>query len=207
MKAILTDDQVLVYSSMEENNISIATLHKGEEMELGKVTRKKTKTWVEISLAGGQKGFIPGETKIFTVRKAQLVSNSVDMMDAPASTANLVKTYTKGSIFTVTLFEKTDEGNWFKVRDEAGQEGFIPSTSTKLKVVQEPTRSGAIRNLITGLIFTVIGVVLTFMNSAPDQANSMIYISYAVIFFGLLQMGQGGVEYYKFTHKKDDSRA
>lgn len=207
MKAILTDESVPVYSSMEENNISIATLHKGDAMELGKVTKKKKKTWVEIALPGDQKGYIAGDTKIFTVRKAQLASNSVDVMDALSRAANLVKIYTKGSIFTVTSIEKTDDGNWFKVQDESGLVGYIPTSTAKLKVVPEFTRSGATRNIITGLIFAVIGVVLTLMNTNAQQGGSMIYISYAVIFFGLLQIGQGAVEYYKATRSKDKPKA
>ena len=50
MKAILTDEQALVYNSFEDQTISIATIHKGEVMDLGKVIRKKKKVWVEIAL-------------------------------------------------------------------------------------------------------------------------------------------------------------
>lgn len=203
MKTVLTDEQVLVYSSTEENNISIATLHKGDAMELGKVTKKNKKTWVEITLPGNQKGYIPGDTKIFTIRKAQLASKSVDMMDAPSRTANLVKTYTKGATFDVVFIETTDNENWFKLVDQTGQSGYILTTGSKLRVVQESTKSSALRNIITGLIFTVIGVVMTFLNSNDPTGTSLVYVSYAVIFFGLLQIGQGAVEYYKVIHSKD----
>jgi len=206
MKAILTDEETLVYGTMEENNISIATLHKGDEVELGKVTRKKKATWVEIALPGDQKGYIAGETKIFTIKRAQLASKTVDMVNAPSADARVVKTYSKGAIFTVKAVEKVEEVSWFKVVDDDGSTGYIQAGATKLKVVTEPTRSGAIRNIITGLIFAIVGVVLTFLNSNPESGISMVYVSYAVIFFGLLQMGQGGLEYYKVTRAKAKSK-
>jgi len=71
--------------------------------------------------------------------------------------------------------------------------------------VPELTRSGAIRNLVTGGIFAAIGIVLTLMNSDPTQQNGMSYISIAVIFFGLLQMGQGVFELYKLNKQKASS--
>ncbi len=202
MKAVLTDDDVLVYSSMEENNISIATLHKGDVVDLGKVTRKKDKTWVEITLPGEQKGYIGGETKIFSIKKAQVMGNSIDVHETPDEASPVVKTITKGTVVTVSGVENLESGNWFKLEDEAGLIGYIPTQASKLRVVPELSRSSAIRNMATGAIFTAIGVVLTLMNSNTAQQNSMIYISYAVIFFGLLQLGQGAVELYKVTRSK-----
>ena len=206
MKAILTDEQTLVYGSMEDQSISITTIHKGEEMNLGKVNRKKGKVWVEITLPGNQKGYITGETKIFTIRKAQLAANSVDMVDAPSKTANVIKTLTRGTQVTVAMVEKTEEGTWFKVRDESNVEGYVP-TSTKFRVMPEYTRSSAMRNILTGLVFVVIGVALTMMNSSATQGSSMIYVSYAVVFFGLLQLGQGVIEYIRVTRAKDKPKA
>lgn len=207
MKAVITDEEVRVFSSMEENNLSIATLHKGDVVELGKVTRKKDKTWVEANLPGDQKGYIAGETKIFTIKKAQLISNSVDLHEAPDETSPVLKTYTKGAILTVSGVETLEAGNWFKIEEEPDIVGYIPTKPSKLRVVVEPSRSSAIRNFITGVVFAGIGLVLTLMNSNASQQNSMIYVSYAVIFFGLLQMGQGVFEYVKVMRKKEKANS
>lgn len=205
MKTILTDEATLVYSSTEDQSISIATIHKGETMELGKVIRKKGKVWVEITLPGGQKGYIGGETKIFTIRKAQVPTNSAELVETPEKTANVIKTLTRGTILTISGVEKSDAGTWFKATDETGVSGYITS-DIKLKVVPEYTRSGAMRNIITGLVFIVIGVALTVMNSQPGQGNGMIYISYAVVFFGLLQGGQGAFELFKMRKAAEKSQ-
>lgn len=202
MKAILIDDEVHVYGSMEDDSISIATLRKGEMMELGKVSQRKRKTWVEITLSGEQKGYIAGDTKIFAVRRASVASASADMKDAPGPDAKLLKTLVKGSILTVSGVEKNDDGTWYKVTDDAGVEGFIPSSS-KLRVVPESTRSGATRNMVTGLIFVVIGILLTTSDFGSSSGNTMVMVSYAVIFFGLLQLGQGVFEYFRV--RKDEA--
>jgi uncharacterized protein YgiM (DUF1202 family) len=167
------------------------------------VTRKKDKTWVEVTMAGEQKGYITGDTKIFAFKKAQLMSNSVDVHETADENSPVIKTLTKGTIVTVSGVENLETGNWFKIQDDAEMVGYIPTQGSKLRVVPELSRSSAIRNMATGAIFTVIGIVLTLMNSSSANQNTMIYISYAVIFFGLLQLGQGAVEMYKVTRAKN----
>mgnify|MGYP000890849881 CR=1 FL=1 len=202
MKAILMDEETPVYASIEDNTISIATIHKGEEIELGKVIQKKRKSWVEVNLGGERMGYITGDTKIFAIRKATVMNPSVDVKEAAADDAPVIKTLTKGSVLTVCGVEKPEGGtDWFKVRDEAEVEGFVP-TSTKLRVVPELSQSNAIRNLVTGLIFAAIGVFFAVSNNSSSSGSSMIWISYAVIFFGLLQFGQGAYEYMQIVKKK-----
>jgi uncharacterized protein YgiM (DUF1202 family) len=186
---------------MEDQSISIATIHKGEEMELGKVSQKRRKTWVEITLPGDQKGYISGDTKIFAIRKASVAGNPIDMKETPSADAPTIKTLVKGAVITVTKVEKTETESWYKVHDEENIEGFIPSSS-KLRVVPELTRSGAVRNMVTGLIFVLIGIFLTISNYKNTAGQTMLMISYAVIFFGLLQLGQGVVEYVKVNRAK-----
>jgi hypothetical protein len=205
MKAIMTDETALVYGSIEDQSISIATIHQGEEMDLGKVIRKKGKAWVEITLPGDQKGYIVGETKIFAVRKGQISTKTADLIESPDKSAAVIKTLQHGAILTISGVEKTEEGSWFKAEDETGVTGYI-STSAKLKVVPEYTRSGAIRNMLTGLVFIIVGIGLGIMNSQPSAANGMIYIAYAIVFFGLLQGGQGAVEYFKFKKSAETEK-
>jgi len=197
MKAILTEESAPVYSSAEDQAISIATIHKDEVMELGKVIRKRGgKVWVEITLPNDVKGYIVGGTKIFAVRNALIPRNPADLVEAPQKDARVVKTLVRNKIVTVYGVEKNDEGSWFKVTDEDGTQGYI-STDAKLRVAPELSRSGARRNLITGLVFIFIGIVLSFMNGQSSQAGGIVYLAYAVVFFGLLQGGQGAVELYR----------
>jgi uncharacterized protein YgiM (DUF1202 family) len=202
MKAIMMDEEIPVYSSIDDTSISIRTLHKGEEVELGKVTQKKRKTWVEVNLPGDQKGYISGDTKIFAIRKATVMNAAVDVKESANDDARVIKTLVKGSTVTVTGVEKPEGGtDWFKVHDEANIEGYVP-TSTKLRVVPELSQSNAVRNLVTGTIFAAIGVFFTLSNNSTGTTNNMVWISYAVIFFGLLQFVQGGYEYIQIIRAR-----
>jgi hypothetical protein len=205
MKAMLTDETTLVYNTIEEQAISIATIHKGEVMNLGKVIRKKGKVWVEITLPGEQKGYIGGDTKIFAIRKAQVSSNTVDLLETPSKTATVVKTEKRGTVMELNGVEKNEEGSWFKVVDDAGMVGFI-SSDTKLRQVPEMTRSSAIRNMLYGFLFIVLGVVFTVMNQKAQASGGMVYVSIAVIFFGLLQGGQGVIEFLKVRKNSDSAK-
>lgn len=206
MKAILMDDQVQVYDSMEEQTISIATLHKGDEMELGKVSQKKKKTWVEVKFPDGRSGYIAGDSKIFAVRKITVSEPSIDLKQTPEESGKVLKTYVKGTPLTVYGVEKPEDGStWFKVRDEAKIEGFVPASS-KMRVIPESTKSSATRNIVTGFIFAAVGVFLTISNYQSETSQNMIWISYAVIFFGLLQLGQGVAEYLRATRGEEKKK-
>ena len=201
MKAVITDETVQVYGSTEDQSISIATLHKAQVVELGKVIRKKQKVFVEVKLSEDQTGYIDGETKIFAIKKGQVSSTSVDLLDAPAANANVVKVEMRGALLELNGVEKNDDGTWFSVVDESGVTGFITGNA-KLRAVPEASRSSAIRNIVYGAVFIVLGVIFTVLNQKSQANNSMEYITIAVIFFGLLQGGQGVVELTKVKKKE-----
>ena len=147
MKAVLTEEKATVYGSTDEHSISIATIHKGELLELGKVVRKggklfekkplrgglwypklnlfyTEKVWVEITLPGDQKGYIEGNTSIFAVKKAALYSKTADLLETANKNGFVIKTLKDGAILTVIGIDKTEEGSWFKVTDENGVTGY-----------------------------------------------------------------------------------
>lgn len=229
MKAVLTDDQAPVYGSTEDQSITIAMIHRGEVMELGKVIRKgekffekklisgnlwipklnlssSDKVWVEIFLPGGQIGYIPGSTTIFAIRKAALYSKTAEFRETPSKDGKIIKTLKNKALLTVMAIEKTDEGPWFKVTDENGVTGYLASTA-KLREIPEYNKASAKKNIITGLIFLVIGAGLTFLYSRNQSgATIMLYIGYAVIFFGILQGGQGVMELIKSNKDKNSPK-
>jgi hypothetical protein len=197
MKAILIDESVKVFNEISEQQLSLATLQKGEEFELGKVLKKKKEVWVEVILPSGQTGYISGNTKIFAIRKVQLLNNSVDMVDAPADDAKIVKSYAKNAIFTAIGVEKDDKKNWVRVKDDAGDIGFIRGDA-KIKVYQEPTKSGGKKLMITGGLFTGLGIAMYVYSVLSSQAgNNTSIFTVAIIALGCVQLFQGIMEYRK----------
>jgi hypothetical protein len=201
MRAVITDEETLVYGSMEDQTISIATLHKGDALELGKVIKKGKVVWVEATLPGDVKGYISGETKIFAIKKGQVSNKSLDLLDTPSKSATVMKTFVKGTILEFNGVEKNEEGTWFSVTDDSGVKGYV-TADAKLRQVQEPSKSGAMRDIVYGLVFVILGLIFTIMNQKSTPNSGMVYISMAVIFFGLLQGGQGVLQYVRW--KKTD---
>jgi uncharacterized protein YgiM (DUF1202 family) len=206
MKAVLTEESTPVYASLDDQTISITTIHKGEIVDLGKVTKKKNKeVWVAATLENGTKGYIHGDAKIYRVQKGQLTDKSIDMVDAPSKDAVVLKTLVKGAIITITAVEKNDDGSWYHGTDETGATGYIPS-SAGLRVAPEFTSGGARKDMITGLVFIVVGAVLAFLDTRNNQSSGMVFLSYAVIFFGILQGGQGLYEYLIVRKKEKEKQ-
>lgn len=202
MKAILTEESTAVYDVAEDGAAQIATIHKDEEMELGKILRKKGgKVWVEVTLPNDVKGYILGGTKIFAVRDALIPRSRTELHAGPSKSSRVLKTLERNKTVTVTGIEKNDEGSWFKSTDEDGAFGYI-STEVKLRVAPELSRRSAMRNLVIGVLFLVIGIGLTVMDSRPGQSNNLIYLAYIVIFLGLVQAAQGAFELAKLKKKE-----
>ena len=83
MKARILDEQVKVYSSMDANSVTLASLMKDTEIEFAPAIRRTGKLWVPITLSTGQQAFIPGETRIAVIRVGAVKQNSVDMLAEP----------------------------------------------------------------------------------------------------------------------------
>jgi hypothetical protein len=195
MKAILTDETTRIFSEPKEESISIASVRKGEEMELGKVIRKKKEAWVEITLPSGAVGYIAGGTKIFVIKKVQLLNNTADVYESPSEASKVVKTYVKKDIFDAVGVEKVDNLDWVKVRDESGQIGYVRQ-NVKIKIYQVPSKSSGKKLMITGGIFAGLGIVI-FVSSL-FQANPLgdsSFLTVGLVLLGGYQVFQGLMQY------------
>jgi uncharacterized protein YgiM (DUF1202 family) len=200
MRAIMTEDSVRVYSEAKEGAISIFSLRKGDEVETGKVTRKKKESWVEVTLDSGQKGFISGQTRIFVVRKIELMTET-QMFDAASESAKLVKALPKGTVVSAVGVEKEGSNTWYLVREENGELGYVNGRS-KYKVYQEATLGGGKKLIITGGVFAVMGLVFLFVSISQQSTSSSLFLIIGLIGLGLVQVVQGVLQYRKAKNKQ-----
>jgi len=195
MRAILTDESTPVYATIEEQSVSIATLHRDDEFELGKVLRRKRTVWVSVTLDSGVQGYISGDAHIFALKKVLLLDSEAQMLNGPSKDAELVKTLHKGDAFLTLKVEKTDEGGWVRVRDQSDTEGYIAG-NTKIRILQQVKRSDATRTLVLGGLMTVIGVGFgAFSYLSKQQDTIAYYLAIGFIVFGVLQLAQGFIQY------------
>ncbi len=197
MRGILVDENVRVYAEPDNQNLSITMLKKGDEFDLGKVVRKKREVWVQVTLPSGQTGFITGETRIFEIKRVQFLTNQVVMRDSASDDGNLVKNFEKNAVVTAIGVENTDNKGWVKVKDDDGNVGFIRGDA-RIKVYQEVSVAASKKMMLTGGIFTLLGLAfLIVILVRPQTSDNTSVLLVAVLAFGVLQLGQGYLQYRK----------
>jgi hypothetical protein len=194
MKARILDPQVKVYSSTDANAVSIATLVEGSEIDFGGAKRKAGKLWVPITLSTGQQAFIPGDTRIFIIREGSLMQNNVELHAEPSSGSLIKSQLARNAKVYILQVVKGDGHDWVRVRDINGTDGYI-SGDTRIRVLQQKTKSSGRRNMITGVMWLIAGLVIIFSNSAPAAGSSFGLLGYGAILFGGVMLISGIFQY------------
>jgi hypothetical protein len=194
MKARIIDPQVKVYSSMDGNALSIATLQQGSEIEFQKTKRKGGKMWVPITLATGQQAFIPAETHIFVIRDGALMQNNVDLHSEPSAGSPIKQQLMRNARLSILEVVKGAEQDWVRVRDTSGNEGFIAG-DTRVRLTQQKSKANGRRNMITGGMWLVAGLIFLFSDSSATSNSGLNLIGFAALAFGLAIFISGLVQF------------
>jgi hypothetical protein len=193
MKARILDEQVKVYSSLDENAVSIATLTKGNEIEFGPAKKKAGKVWVPITLSTGQQAFIPGEARIYVLRQGTIKENSVDLLTEPADGALVKRQLTRNTNIEILQVVDKQEKKWVLVRDASGNEGYI-SGNTRIRVTQQKTKAMGRKNMLSGGMWLIAGVIILFSNNTGTSTNSFSLLGYGALVFGAAMFIMGLVQ-------------
>jgi hypothetical protein len=195
MKARILDEQVKVYSSMDANAVSIATLSEGSEIEFGATKRKGGKLWVPITLSTGQQAFIPGEARISVIRQGALLQNNVDLVAEPSEGALIKQQLARNTKLDILQVMKGDGKDWVKVRVENGNEGYIAG-NTRIRVIQQKTKAMGRKNILSGAMWLIAGLVIIFSNSSATSGSSFTILGYGAILFGGFMLISGLVQFF-----------
>lgn len=183
MKARILDPQVKVYSSLDANAVSIATLGEGNEVDVGTPKRKAGKLWLPITLSTGQQAYISGDTHLFPIRMASLMQNNVDMHTEPSANSAVKRQLVRNTRVYVMEVVKRDDQDWVKVRDMTGTEGYIAG-NTGLRVVQERTKAMGRRNIFSGLMWLIAGLIVVFSSGSPAVSGGFALFAIIALGFG-----------------------
>ncbi len=206
MRGILVEEEIKVFAEPSDQTLSITSLKKGDEFELGKVSRKKKEVWVEVTLDSGQKGFITGETKIFVIKKVQFFADGIEAHETPAQESPVIKTYPKKTVVTAVGYESDEGKGWVKIVDAEGLTGFVRGES-KIRVYQEPSKENGKKQMFSGGIFAVLAAVFYFFSLGNAQSTSNMSILIVAVFaFGLMQLVQGILEFNKAKKKENEGK-
>jgi hypothetical protein len=195
MKARILDPQVKVYSSIEENAVSFATLVEGSEIEFGADKKKAGKVWVPITLSTGQKAYIPGGTHIFVIREGSLMQNDVDVHAEPSAESEIKQKMGFNAKFSILQRINQNGQIWMRIRDMNGSEGFIFG-DTRIRVTQQKTKAAGMKNVVSGAMWLVVGLLLNFSGIVSTSGGSFAIIGYGAILFGTVTLISGLVQYF-----------
>jgi uncharacterized protein YgiM (DUF1202 family) len=206
MKGILVEEEIKVFAEPSDQTLSITSIRKGEEFELGKVTKKKKEVWVEVTLSSGQTGFISGETKIFVIKKVQFFGDGIEAHESPSKDSPVIKTYPKKTVVTAVGYESDDAKGWVKILDADGLTGYVRGES-KIRVFQEPTKENGKKQMYTGGMFAILAAAFYIFSISKAQSTSNMSILIVAVFaFGLMQLVQGILEYNKAKKKENETK-
>jgi hypothetical protein len=204
MRATLTDETARVVQEPTSESISLTSLRKGEEFEIGKVIRKKKEVWVTVTTSSGVKGYISGDTHIFAIQKVEAIGNDLDVYAEPGGTSEVVTIIPKRTLFTVRGVEKVDDEDWYFLETDEGVKGYFKA-GVKLRAKPEVTRDSARKMMVTGGLFAAAGVVLYFVNAANQTtAGQTDFLTLGLILLGLFQVFQGYMQYRQATKKENN---
>jgi hypothetical protein len=194
MKARILDEQVKVYSSMDANAVSIATLPKGTEIELGPAKRRTGKLWVPIVMSTGQQAFIPGEARINIIRQGALLQNNVKLLTEPKDDANVKLLLSRNTNLEILQVVDQEGYKWVKVRDSNNNEGFI-NGNTRIRLVQQKTKAMGRKNMVSGGMWLLAGLILTFSNNTATSGGMFNLFGYGAILLGAGMLIMGLVQF------------
>ncbi len=192
MKARILDAQVKVYGSIEANAVSIAYLPAGSEVEFAAPKRRNGKLWVPIIMSTGQAAFIPGDTRIFVVRLANLLQDNVELRVEPSAAAMIKQKLAKGAKIYILEVVKKEDGDWVRVRDMNNVEGFVAG-DTRIRVIQEKTKALGRKNMLSGAMWLIAGLIVTF-SSTTTPSGTYALLGYGAILFGVVMLISGIVQ-------------
>ncbi|MRS04070.1 SH3 domain-containing protein [bacterium] len=206
MRGILVEEEIKVFAEPSDQTLSITSLKKGDEFELGKVSRKKKEVWVEVTLSSGQTGFITGETKIFVIKKVQFFADNIESHEAPSQESAVIKTYPKKTVVTAVGYESDEGKGWVKIIDADGVTGYVKGEA-KIRVYQEATKENGKKQMFSGGMFAVLAAAFYIFSYTKGQTTSNMSILIVAVFaFGLMQVVQGFLEYNKAKKKENETK-
>lgn len=194
MRAKILDQQVKLYSSPEPNALSLATLAEGTEIEFGKTIKAGGKKWIEVILSGGQKGYLPAETRVYPFRLAIPLQNNVPMYNQPTAHSLVRLTLKRNTKIYLIGVTRSQDLDWVKVRDLTGVEGFI-SGQTRLRVIPEKSRALARKNILSGALWCGAGIVITSLG-ATSSGGGTYFVAWGAILYGAIQLITGLYQYF-----------
>lgn len=195
--AKIMDANVIVYNAARDRSLPVYRVDPGTSIKIAGLTTNYGKQWVQITLPNGTLGYIPGNTRVFQIRKAKLLQDEAMTYTEPSAVAPM-GTLKKGDKFHILDANlKQHDREWVKIRDTLSRELYIDG-KTKVRVIQENRSEVGKKNMGYGVLWFIGGVIVTaisYSSAANSPAGGTYYIFGGAIFWGAIQFLNGLYQY------------
>lgn len=127
---------------------------------MGGVKKKDGRAWVAVALADGRRGYMPGDAKVFSMRRATLLQNDVTGYSQPSTSSPVKSRYPKSTTFYLGEKINQDGKAWVRILDSGGNESSIEG-STRVKMITEVTKAVGRKNMLRGGLWCIGSTVVT----------------------------------------------
>jgi hypothetical protein len=193
MKIKILQESAILYPQPDLNSAPVQVLNRGEVAELGSVKKVSGKQWVELTLLGGSKGFIPGDTRIFSLVQVSL--NRKTPLYAMTDKAMVKMELPKRTL--VNFLDLVEQGGqrWIYIQDAAGNQGYIDA-NTSITRRDPVTKKTGTTNMLVGGAFFLVGLIITIASySSVSSSGGTYYLCWGAIIFGAVQFVQGLIQF------------
>jgi hypothetical protein len=197
-QAKVIERPVTVYSGPAPTE-PVVELPVGAAIELGSAKNGAGGQWVFVSLPDGKRGYVPGDTKVFRVKPASLLQDEVEVHAAPSAGSGVIVRLRKNARFDLTDQVPGEGGNWVRVRDSLGNEGFIDGktrVNTGGAAGARTSKEVAQKNMVVGTLWCVGGSLITAITySSASESGGTYFVMWGAIIFGGWQFLKGLFQY------------
>ena len=192
MKFKILQETAPLFTQPDANAGPARMLYLGDMGELGKVRKSGGKQWVEVIMLDGSQGFLPGETRIFSMLRASL--NKKTPLYGVADKGMVKMELPRRTMVTFLDLVEQNGQQWIYVQDDSGNQGYIEGNTTITR--RDPvTKKTGLNNMLVGGGFFVAGLVFTIATYSAASGGGTYYLCWGAIIFGLIQFIQGLIQY------------
>jgi hypothetical protein len=185
------DQPQRLYSQPNLAAVTVIEVAMGEEVEIGGEVKRNGVGFCPVRRSNGQSGYIPGDTKASYIKPVTIDQPEVAIYTAPSAQSYVrMRLGRNARIWMYPGVVGEGAQQFVRVRDNAGNEGFMDG-ATRIKSVVEITRKAAQKNVVVGGLWCVGGLVVTVATIAASEHGGGGFICIGAIVFGAIQFFKG----------------
>jgi hypothetical protein len=197
MKLRMMAKKTTLYQAASKDSGVVAELNEGDEVEFRHVDKKKKDDpWVEVETDKGEKGFLPGKTRMNLVKRVKLLNESADIYASMSEESEKIGQITKGDAVWVFESPKINGTQWYRIYTAEKLEGYLTDAS-KFKETNENPLGTFRRDVINSAIVVVLGIIVMFVKTSSATSAWMPILGLATIVFGTVRIGLSVFKYLR----------